>query len=78
MSFSEWYHDAQTYDRYNCMCEHFNPVTEVCMVYGTKDYPIQCAVYVCQIRRYSKFELKTIENLYKRFNLGKGVLSGSS
>lgn len=65
MSFKEWYHEAQTYSRYNCMCEWFNPVTEKCMVFGTKNYPVECAIFVCHLREFSKEELENIRRIYE-------------
>ena len=65
LPFREWYHEAQTYDRYGYKCEWFNEDSGKCEVYLTNGYPIECAIFLCQNRIYSQQELKKIKEYYK-------------
>lgn len=46
---------------YNTKCENLKKGK--CSVWKTPDFPVECFIYVCQTRTYTKDELKKIESV---------------
>jgi len=45
---------------YNRVCENFQVKTGHCALWGTPKLPVECRVYVCTTRSYTKKELSDI------------------
>lgn len=48
-------------DSYNTRCEHLSKSGK-CKIWQTPEFPTECRTHVCQHRKYSKQELKDIDN----------------
>jgi len=48
------------------MCTHFDEEKELCKVYATPLFPVECAVYVCGIRKYSEQEMAEIKKIHHK------------
>jgi hypothetical protein len=47
---------------YNTRCENLSNSGK-CRVWGTKDFPVECRIYVCQTRSYSAKEINAIKKI---------------
>lgn len=70
--FPEYYENSAIYKGYNTKCEWFDEETSKCTVWGTKKLPVECKIYVCTSREYSKEELQKIKRITDRLDL-RGV-----
>jgi len=58
----------ESHKNYNVACASFDLKTEKCSLWGTHLLPLDCRVYVCHSREYSKQELFDIKN-FKQLTL---------
>ena len=64
LPFTEWFHGGKSYERYNYKCEYFCLETEACLIYNTPQYPVECAIFVCQNKIYTQQELNRIKEYF--------------
>lgn len=68
--FDIFYHEAPTYKGYNTRCENWDPKSGNCSIWDSKDLPMECRIFVCQNRTYTKKELSKIKALTEKFEFG--------